>query len=117
MGDMAGFTGHHTVVAVMGIPFEKICGLGDKFLADMAFETNLITVGHGHQIPIFINGVISQNIFNPATHLSRNWVIMAVFTGNIRLIMDIIQIIAGEVRSNISIHNMAGRAKFRAGIG
>ena len=105
---MAGFTGHHTVMAVMGIPFEKICGLGNKFLADMAFETNLIPVGYGHQIPIFVHGVIAQDVFNPAAHFSRHRVIMAVFAGYIRLIMDIIQIIAGEVRINISIHNMAG---------
>ena len=94
---MTGLAAHHSVMTVMRVFRQEVSSSSHKLRADVAVQAHIIIICHLKKIAVFINGVIAKNEIKTTPDFSRNGVIMAIFAAHICLLVEIIQVGAGQL--------------------
>ncbi len=110
--NMAGRAGHFTQVAAVRVFNQIVSSVSDVLITDMALQAHFVANFNLWQRLFVIAGHIQKT----GANLGRNGIIVALFALHPGLVMDIIQVGAGQVRIHVAFHNMAGTAEHGVGI-
>ena len=100
-----------SVMAIVRI-FLQVSGLiRDVAVRDVAVKTHAIWILLLEQFPVLVYFIIPDQVINSRFYLGINRIIVAILALDPSLHMQGIQMIAGQIRRNIWLHDMTHGAK------